>query len=69
LNLAKLREAKGLTQTEVGEAIGVGQTAVSMWETGTNTPRSIHLIKLSKLFDCTIEELLEDRATDGKEVS
>ena len=69
MNLAKLREAKGLTQTEVGEALGVGQTAVSMWETGTNNPRSIHLIKLSKLFDCTIEELLGDRATDGKEVS
>jgi len=61
LNLAKLREAKGLTQTEVGEALGVGQTAVSMWETGTNTPRSIHLIKLAKLFGCTIEELLEDK--------
>jgi transcriptional regulator with XRE-family HTH domain len=30
------REAKDLNQTQLGDAVGVGQTAVSMWERGNN---------------------------------
>jgi|SRR6266851_2376791 len=34
--LRQAREAKELTQTKLGELIGVGQTTVSQWETGHN---------------------------------
>ena len=30
----RLREAKGMTQSELGNMIGVGSKAVSKWETG-----------------------------------
>lgn len=33
-NLKNMREAAGLTQKQASEKIGVGQSAVSMWETG-----------------------------------
>lgn len=32
------RTAKGLTQEELGAAVGVSRQAVNMWETGTNCP-------------------------------
>ncbi|MBT2391635.1 helix-turn-helix transcriptional regulator [Streptomyces sp. ISL-1] len=34
-----LREAAGLTQQEVADAIGVTRAAISQWEAGTRTPR------------------------------
>ena len=50
----------GLTQKEVAEHVGVDQSAVSFWETGKNSPRAAILIKLSKLYNCTVDELLKE---------
>lgn len=37
------REAAGLTQAELAEAVGVGQAAVSRWEAGSTAP-SVRLL-------------------------
>ena len=58
--ITDLRQKAGLTQTELGNKIGVNQATVSMWETGASKPRADTLIKLSELFGCTIDELLEN---------
>ena len=34
--IKRLREAKGITQAELGDRIGVGSKAVSKWETGVS---------------------------------
>ena len=39
-NLKNMREAAGLTQKQASEKIGVGQSAVSMWETGDRRQNS-----------------------------
>ena len=36
--IKRLREARGLTQAELGEKIGVGSKAVSKWETARGLP-------------------------------
>lgn len=36
---AELRQAAGLTQQELADAIGVTRAAVSFWESGLRTPR------------------------------
>lgn len=36
--IARMRDAAGLTQREVGEAIGVSEYAVGAWERGDNSP-------------------------------
>ena len=36
--IRKLRESKHLTQSELGERIGVSDKAVSKWETGKGLP-------------------------------
>ena len=56
--LSVRREKANLTQEELAQKLGVGQSAVSMWETGKSTPRPDVLKKLAALFGCTIDELL-----------
>jgi DNA-binding XRE family transcriptional regulator len=36
--IRKAREAKGLSQSELGKAVGVGQSSVGHWENGLNEP-------------------------------
>ena len=44
-----LREAKGMTQTELAEALGVDQTTISTWETGKAAPTMFNLQRLADL--------------------
>ena len=56
--LKALRLERGMTQQQVAEQIGVAKNAVSMWETGKRDPSFDKLIKLSDLFDCSVDYLL-----------
>lgn len=38
-----LREAAGLSQQEIADAVGVTRAAIGHWETGTRTPRGVLL--------------------------
>ncbi|HIF9371194.1 TPA: XRE family transcriptional regulator [Photobacterium damselae] len=52
-----LRLKNGLTQSEVGEAIGVTDVAVSRWEIGLTSPRGKSISKLADYFHVTSEWL------------
>ena len=57
--LKALREARGLSFTEVARAAGVSRQAVSKWETGeSKNLRHDHLEKVCKLYNITIEQLI-----------
>lgn len=56
-NLKNMREAAGLTQKQASEKIGVGQSAVSMWETGDSNPRAEMLPIIAAAYNCQIGEL------------
>ncbi len=57
--IKELRRKNKLSQTELAEKMSVGQTAVSMWENGTNFPKSEMLPKLAKVLGCTIDDLFD----------
>ena len=57
--IRKYRKQKNWSQVTLAEKLGVGKTTISMWETGERKPNIIVLKKLSKLFDCTADALLE----------
>lgn len=57
--LKDYRKNSKMTQEFVAEEIGVSRQAVSKWENGTSDPSSSHLMKLSKLFNISIDDLLE----------
>jgi transcriptional regulator with XRE-family HTH domain len=49
--LRELREAAGLSQSDVARHIGVSPAQVSRWEAGLTRPRGRHAIALLELLD------------------
>ena len=49
--LVELREASGLTQSDVARHLGVAPSAVNRWEHGRTRPRGRHAVALLDLLD------------------
>lgn len=64
--LALLRKKKGMTQEELSEALQVSRQSVSRWEMDAAFPETDKLIKLSKLFECSIDFLLNDSIQESE---
>lgn len=64
-----LRKQKGLSQAELGALVGVSNKAVSKWETGEAKPAIMQLKNLSKIFNISINDLLDCSAKKNKEVT
>lgn len=56
--LAQQRRSRGLSQQQVGEAIGVEPETVSRMETGVISPSLKRLHQLAEVLDCPVEALL-----------
>lgn len=52
-----LREKAGMTQKQLGRLLGLGQSAIAMWENGERRPRAEMLPELAKVLSCTIDQL------------
>ena len=52
------RKKKGLTQTELGNAVGVEIKTIHRWEKGERTPRVEELKRLAQALNVNINELL-----------
>ncbi len=57
--LIYLRKLKNYTQETLANELEISRQAVSKWETGTSLPDLDILLKLSKLYDKTINQILE----------
>lgn len=57
-NFRKIRQEAGLSQKEVAKKLGIYQSNVSDWENDISRPEYERLIQLTKLYGCTIAELL-----------
>lgn len=64
--LAKLRREKNLTQEQLAELLGVSRQAISKWESNTAYPETEKLIRLARLYDCSLDYLLLDKPMEGK---
>lgn len=58
--LSKIRKEKNITQEQLAEKLGVSRQAISKWESNTAFPETEKLIKMSELFDCSLDYLLKD---------
>ena len=56
--IRQLRRQKNMTQQEVGQALGVGNTAVSMYENGRRSLDDKTIRNLCALFGCSADYLL-----------
>lgn len=55
-----IRKKHNLTQVELAQKLAVDRSTVAKWETGIAAPRIAMLVKISKIFDCSLEELLQE---------
>ena len=58
--LIRLRKIKGMTQDELASAVGVSRQAVYKWESGQSYPEVLKLIELKRLFEISIDDLLDE---------
>ncbi len=56
--ISLLRKTKGITQSELGERIGVSFQAVSKWERGETLPDITLLPDLAKILETTVDFIL-----------
>ncbi len=59
--LLEYRKKNGYSQEELAEKIGVSRQAISKWERSESSPDTDNLIALSKLYNVSIDELLNGK--------
>ncbi|MBR6771878.1 MAG: helix-turn-helix domain-containing protein [Clostridia bacterium] len=64
--LVLLRKNRGMTQEMLADILNVSRQSVSRWEMDIAFPETDKLIRLSKLFECSIDYLLTDNSVKQK---
>ena len=57
---AQLRDERGMTDYRVCQETGIASATLSAWKAGQYTPKIDKLMKIAKLFNVTVTDLLED---------
>lgn len=64
--LAKLRKEHNYTQEQIADILDVSRQAVSKWESDIAYPETDKIIKLGKLYQCSLDYLLKEEVDDPK---
>lgn len=67
--IRELRNAKGLTQAELGALIGTEGNLVSRWERGYSTPSHYYMLKLSEVLEKPVEYFTKGQKHEIQESS
>ena len=62
--ILQLRKKSGLSQEQLGEKVEVTRQTISNWELGETTPNPEQLKKLSKAFNVSIDEILDNESKE-----
>lgn len=68
MRLKELREERGLTQSDVANAIQTSQSNIARWEKELNEPSASFVIKLADFFEVSTDYLL-GRADDFENIA
>lgn len=66
--IRELREAAGLTQLQLANALGITPGAVYSWERGRNEPKASQLRALARFFGVSMDDIafeVEDAKNDA----
>ena len=53
-----IRVSRGLTQLELAKKCGIDNSTLSLYETGRRRPRLDNAVKLSKVLQCPVEDII-----------
>lgn len=66
--LSKLRKEYNYTQEQLADILGVSRQSISKWESDIAYPETEKLIKMGKLFECSMDYLLNEEITEKQGV-
>ncbi len=62
--LSKLRKEYNYTQEQLADILGVSRQSISKWESNLTYPETDKLVKMGKLFACSMDYLLNEEMTE-----
>lgn len=65
-NLRLLRKARKMSQSDLAEILNYSFRTISKWETGETLPYYENIIKISKIFNISIQDLMENDLSKNK---
>lgn len=66
--LSKIRKEYNYTQEQLADILGVSRQSISKWESDIAYPETDKLIKIGKLFKCSMDYLLNEEVTEKQGV-
>ena len=63
--LSKLRKENNITQEQLADALGVSRQSVSKWESDSAYPETEKLIRISAMFQCSLDYLLKEEVSES----
>ena len=63
-NIYKYRTQHNMSQTALAEELGVSRQSISKWENNSAMPELDKLVKMSELFQITLDELVFDKTQE-----
>lgn len=63
-NIRKIRERRGITQTELAIRLGISSRTVSSWEVNRTEPKMGMLEKVCMVLNCRKSDIIEDTEYD-----
>lgn len=63
-NIKLLRKRAKMTQTDLGDMIGVSYTAIVTYEAGRGTPKFEGLLKIAEIFNVNVHDLIYKDLSD-----
>ena len=63
--LRELRTTSGFFQKDIAQKVGVATNTYQSWERGLTQPDIFNLIKLSNVYNCSVDYLIGKESEDG----
>lgn len=67
-SILKIRQDQNLSQDEFAEKCGVTRQAVSRWEMGISVPNVKTLVRISELFNVSVDSIVKEPSTTGENI-
>ncbi|PNV66794.1 helix-turn-helix transcriptional regulator [Enteroscipio rubneri] len=66
-NLQHLRAERNMTQEQLAMLLGVSRQSVTKWEAERSSPELDKLLKMCKIFDCSLDDLVQGDLTKRRD--
>lgn len=67
--ITELRTSVGMTQSELARRLDVTRSSVNSWELGFATPQLKHIVEMAKIFNTTVDGILNTSSQSVIDIS